>query len=88
MFFSVFCFYSWGKRPDGGLRRDRGRLRLDLLTAVDVTMEWMTEGDEGGVEGGVGVLNGEFTTSVLTALMLRATERLADKMVLQWGHGK
>ena len=58
----------------------------------------MTEGDEGGVEGGVGgveggvggvgVLNGEFTTSVLTALMLRATERLADKMVPQWGHGK
>ena len=42
-------------------------------------------GEEGGVMGGV---KGRSTISVVTALMFIAMDRLADKMVWQWGHGK
>ena len=45
-------------------------------------------GVDGGVEGGVGELNGQSTMSELTVLMLRATDRLADNLLWQCGHGK
>ena len=57
---------------------------MDLLGGV----EGGVVGVEGGVEGGVSEVNGQATMSVLTVLMLRATDRLAHKMVLQFGQGK
>ena len=52
------------KRGEGSPLRNRGRLRL-----VDLV----------GVEGGVGGVNGKSTILVLTVLMFKATDRLADK---------